>query len=195
MTSSILSPDCQSIFLHSLFFCTLLIHSSVFYISSVLYSSVLIVFFSPHYFLFGDVLTKFFCSSKLVSTFLWLSPWTLYLLNCLCLFSSFLRFCLVLLFGRYSFVSFCLTHCVIYLFTFSVYSVYQLCLSLERVVLWWRCPLGPRGTIRLVTWARCSSERTARWADGPKWLRLHWWVKLTLRPTGCEAWLWLLQAD
>ena len=119
-----------------------------------------IIFFNFDWFSFTfcNSLLKFSLNSLILlssgSVFGWLL-WTLYLVNCLYLFCSvhFLKFCLVLLFGRYSFVSsFCLILCVcVYVLVLSSISP-----SLERVSLCRWCPVGPNGTVPAGHQSRCS---------------------------------------
>ena len=90
-------------------------------------------------------------------------------------------------------VSFWLPPCVY----FYVLGKAALSLSLGRMVLCSRCPVGPSGTVSLVSWAGCSrAVLSLECVFVPvvlePWLLLaHQWLDLTLRLIGHEEWLWL----
>lgn len=115
--------------------------------------------------------------------------WILYLIKCLSQFClvTFLKFCLSILFLRYSFASsFCLILCV----CFYVLGISAMSPGLEKVDLQSRCPVGPSGTIPpghlsqvLCGYLLCGPSCCC-WAmtsAGPLWGGLFPGV------TGCEA--------
>ena len=141
------------------------------------------LFSSDSFFLILTVsysLLKFLLSSSIILPSLWASFWlflsTLHLVNCFSLFHLvlFLRLCLVLSFGRYSFVSsLSLPPCA----GFYILGLSATSLGLGRVT-----SIEVISTQALLCGQQRSSSYGGWWAN--------WWGQVP-RPADWEAWLWL----